>query len=203
MSEQDQVCVGHRRAGIMQSLTDCLHCELERLRYRVAVAERGPSPAAASGEPLEKPSFFQQENQCRSNAAANVGDYGGIVSHDARSAVENARAWLDRQIVTDGREPMLDQGDCRLCGRPSGEGHEPTDPCGIVARLLTLPAEAQEPWQFTREELELVALHLGEWLKEAQPFTRDEWVALKAQLIDAAEMLRDAARHAPSDTKGR
>ena len=47
-----------------------------------------------------------------------------------------AQQWLDRQIVPDGSEPMLDEGDCRLCGAPAGEGHEPTDPCGIVADLL-------------------------------------------------------------------
>jgi hypothetical protein len=54
-----------------------------------------------------------------------------------------AVAWLARQRVEDGREPMLDEGDCRLCGRPDGEGHEPTDPCGIVFHLLSA-LQAQE-----------------------------------------------------------
>lgn len=55
---------------------------------------------------------------------------------DPAAAIETARAWLDRQIVKDGREPELDEGDCRQCGAPAGEPHEPTDPCGIVAALL-------------------------------------------------------------------
>lgn len=50
--------------------------------------------------------------------------------------IATARAWLDRQIVKDGREPELDEGDCRLCGSPSGERHDATDLCGIVAGLL-------------------------------------------------------------------
>jgi hypothetical protein len=51
------------------------------------------------------------------------------------AAIEVARQWLARQRA-DNRDPMLDEGDCRLCGRPAGEGHELTDPCGIVANLL-------------------------------------------------------------------
>jgi hypothetical protein len=53
----------------------------------------------------------------------------------AATAIEMARQWLARQRA-DNREPMLDEGDCCICGRPAGEGHEPTDPCGIVANLL-------------------------------------------------------------------
>jgi hypothetical protein len=74
-----------------------------------------------------------KKESCRSSDAHDAGASGGPSSIDALSV---ARAWLDRQIVKDGREPMLDEGDCRLCGRPSGEGHEPTDPCGIVANLM-------------------------------------------------------------------
>ena len=45
-----------------------------------------------------------------------------------------ARAWLQRQVAGPG-EDCLDEGDCRVCGHPKGEGHEPTDPCGIIAAL--------------------------------------------------------------------
>lgn len=50
-------------------------------------------------------------------------------------AAAKARAWLDRQKAGPD-EDLLDEGDCRLCGAPSGEPHEPTDPCGIVEALL-------------------------------------------------------------------
>jgi hypothetical protein len=54
-------------------------------------------------------------------------------------------------------------------------------------RSSPLPAEAQEPWQFAREQFIEAARRIEE------------------QCIShsIADMLRDAARHAPSDTKGR
>ena len=58
--------------------------------------------------------------------------------------VRIAEEWLKRQKATNG-DDLLDEGDCRFCGRPNGEGHEPTDPCGIVAGLLgRLHEQAQE-----------------------------------------------------------
>lgn len=53
------------------------------------------------------------------------------------SADTVAREWLERQKADNG-DDLLDEGDCRMCGQPAGEGHEPTDPCGIVAGLLDL-----------------------------------------------------------------
>lgn len=51
------------------------------------------------------------------------------------SAQAIAEEWLRRQVATE-HDDLLDEGDCRTCGHPAGEGHEPTDPCGIVAGLL-------------------------------------------------------------------
>jgi hypothetical protein len=51
------------------------------------------------------------------------------------TSVEVAQQWLARQKAT-GRDELLDEGDCVVCGTPSGEGHEDTDACGIIASLL-------------------------------------------------------------------
>ena len=48
---------------------------------------------------------------------------------------QRAQAWLARQKA-DANDDLLDTGDCRYCGSPNGEGHEDTDPCGIVNGLL-------------------------------------------------------------------
>lgn len=46
-----------------------------------------------------------------------------------------AREWMAHQIA-DAGDDLLDSGDCRCCGHPAGEGHERTDPCGIITALL-------------------------------------------------------------------
>ncbi len=61
-----------------------------------------------------------------------------ILELEGRSS-DLARAWLARQKAT-AKDDMLDEGDCRCCGRPAGMGHEPTDPCGIIAALLGEPS---------------------------------------------------------------
>jgi hypothetical protein len=43
-------------------------------------------------------------------------------------AIDLAKWWLARQRV---------DGECYTCGAKSNERHEPPDPCGIVAGLLT------------------------------------------------------------------
>lgn len=55
------------------------------------------------------------------------------------AAIDVARAWLERK--------RTDNGDCRLCGSPAGVSHEPTDPCGIVAGLLTAQQQMSEAFE--------------------------------------------------------
>ena len=54
-----------------------------------------------------------------------------------------AERWLERQKATSG-DDCLDEGDCRMCGTPTGESHEPTDPCGIISGLLAALARQGE-----------------------------------------------------------
>ena len=53
-------------------------------------------------------------------------------SDDALRRVEE---WLEHQKATHAAD-LLDEGDCTICLRPAGEGHCPTDSCGIVVSLL-------------------------------------------------------------------
>lgn len=141
-----------QRDGEKHYIQQCLHCAcqhvtrkggpvdrmLESLKPMLADIVEGPGGTMRFGTP-------RMEESCRSSSAGNAGDSAGRSSSDARSV---ARDWLARQIVKDGREPMLDEGDCRLCGRPDGEGHEATDPCGIVFNLLNeLSIFDSVPWR--------------------------------------------------------
>jgi hypothetical protein len=60
-----------------------------------------------------------------------------------------------------------------------------------------LPAEAQEPWQFTREE----QIELADWLSQAHLDYEQQAYRPSGHymslFLKAESMLRDAARHAP------
>ena len=87
---------------------------------------------------------FASQVQQLSKFASVSGDACGqdtLQQRSGRPAPDNrsvhiAREWLSRQKANNG-EACLDEGDCRICGFPSGEGHEKTDPCGIISGLLT------------------------------------------------------------------
>lgn len=146
-----------RKQGAADGFQQGWHAALQRMREgdkihdlaelvpkcdEPAKPEAGPmqdTESLSGVQALGSSGLAQSEGECHSSDAAGVVDCDGNVSRAARSvsnAEAIARAWLDRQIVRDGREPLLDEGDCRLCGSPAGEGHEPTDPCGVVSELL-------------------------------------------------------------------
>jgi hypothetical protein len=126
-----------------------------------------PSPAAASGVPLE---VGMIEQFCRdlNDAHNEILRLQGVQPEDYSkydwpewSAPANSIRWAERVL-----------------GKPLSK---------TSLRSSPLPAEAQEPWQFAREQFIEAARRIEE------------------QCIShsIADMLRDAARHAPSDTKGR
>lgn len=67
--------------------------------------------------------------------------------------VQLAQRWLSRQVAT-AVDDCLDEGDCRCCGHPTGEGHEPTDPCGIVAGLLSRVEQVDKRDAFLTTEVQ-------------------------------------------------
>lgn len=127
----DLVCNASRRhpRGAQGVGCSCF-TRAEREAAEVARLRAAPPASPEAGGEKGKRDAVQEVREVRAPAVAPD------LSLPTMSAEETARAWLTRQIVVDGREPMLDEGDCRLCGSAAGEGHEDTDPCGIVAALL-------------------------------------------------------------------
>lgn len=107
-------------------------------------------------EDKTKEAQAQTQRRTASDEATSV--VHDVSQVDSRQrVVEFAQAWLSRQIVTDNREPMLDEGDCRFCGLP-GECHEMTEPCGIVASLLKTVTAAEAERDALRAQLAALSI---------------------------------------------
>ena len=111
-----------------------------RTTHTYAVLDVSPE---AYGEIRDKLAAFGYQHAFHEDSAGPLIDMHGIAVQastpapaDPEGAVAAARRWLFRLTLANR---------CQFCVANEGEAHEPSDPCGIVAALLSLiPAKTSE-----------------------------------------------------------